>query len=873
VRVSVIVPVYNVERWLRRCLDSLSAQTMPKSDMEAVVVDDGSPDDSWRIVEEYAAAHPWIRFFRKPNGGLSSARNFGIQQARGRYLMYLDSDDALSPDAVKACADFFDQHYDEVDLVTYKDQPYRGGKPTTPHFRYRYLSKTGVYDLARFPYLVQTRVNIATKNLGQHNVLFDETPRFRQEDQDYNARVLTAKMAIGYVVGPEYRYTIDNDESIRATSFNAIELFETSLAYFERLFANFPDKVPQYFQAMFVSDIAWRVKQGIFWPYHYEEQEFAEATARVSALLARVDARTIIGFPAADSFMKQYLLKLSPTANVAFQATENGFQIMADGGRAYWRSKAQIVIGRIRVANDRLECRGFVKSPVFDWIEGTVYAVIGGREPAEIAVDTFTSARSYIGADTLYADFQAFHLDLDLDGVESLHFEVEFDGHRYLGSEYWFYATAVIDPGRERPSYVSGGYEITFRNDVFRFGPALKQRPGHEDGALRLENPAAYTLRRAARRLARERRLWLYEDWATVDKDNGYWQFLHDFDQVDGVERRYVLTRPLAAVRHLFEDRHLPFLIPHGSEEHRRCYLAAEKVLSAFFGLSPVNPFEDDREWWSYADLFHAEVVYLQHGVLHADMRTRNDAERCLADKVVVSSPMEARVYSDMYHYREGDVIPTGMARFDHMSKDPTRRERRILYAPSWRSYFTTSPRPSQWNVNAGWLAGSAYYTKICQFLADPRLEALLDEHDYVLDFKPHPILTANGTEGLFPLSDRVRLAPAETDDDCYAVMMTDISSYVYDFVWRRTPILYFMPDYPQFKVGMNGYRRLHLPLEEAFGPLTEEPDQAVDELRGILGAGGQVAEPYGQRMESFFYPGDDHAERLYQTLIKQSAA
>lgn len=91
--VSVIIPVYNVEAYLRKCLDSVLAQTL--RDIEVIIVDDGSPDGSPAICDEYAARDPRVRVIHKANAGLGYARNSGIEIATGEYLTFLDSDDYL----------------------------------------------------------------------------------------------------------------------------------------------------------------------------------------------------------------------------------------------------------------------------------------------------------------------------------------------------------------------------------------------------------------------------------------------------------------------------------------------------------------------------------------------------------------------------------------------------------------------------------------------------------------------------------------------------------------------------------------------------------------------------------------------------------
>ena len=95
-KVSVIVPVYNVEKYLEKCLKSLVDQTL--QEIEIIVVDDGSQDDSKNIIDKYIKKYPdKVKYLYKENGGLSSARNFGIPYANGEYIAFLDSDDYVEP--------------------------------------------------------------------------------------------------------------------------------------------------------------------------------------------------------------------------------------------------------------------------------------------------------------------------------------------------------------------------------------------------------------------------------------------------------------------------------------------------------------------------------------------------------------------------------------------------------------------------------------------------------------------------------------------------------------------------------------------------------------------------------------------------------
>lgn len=93
--ISVIVPVYNVEKYLHCCVDSILAQTY--TDIEVLLVDDGSTDCSGAICDEYAQKDSRVRVFHKENGGVSSARNLGLDEARGKWIMFVDGDDKVAP--------------------------------------------------------------------------------------------------------------------------------------------------------------------------------------------------------------------------------------------------------------------------------------------------------------------------------------------------------------------------------------------------------------------------------------------------------------------------------------------------------------------------------------------------------------------------------------------------------------------------------------------------------------------------------------------------------------------------------------------------------------------------------------------------------
>ena len=99
-KISVIVPVYNAEKYLCRCIDSILSQTF--TDFELLLINDGSKDGSDAICDEYAAKDNRVRVFHKENGGVSSARNLGLDNAKGEWITFVDSDDFIPSDSLKS---------------------------------------------------------------------------------------------------------------------------------------------------------------------------------------------------------------------------------------------------------------------------------------------------------------------------------------------------------------------------------------------------------------------------------------------------------------------------------------------------------------------------------------------------------------------------------------------------------------------------------------------------------------------------------------------------------------------------------------------------------------------------------------------------
>lgn len=223
-KISVIIPVYNVEQFLSKCLDSVVEQTL--DDYEVLVVNDGSPDNSQAIIDKYAKQYPdIIKPFKKENGGLSDARNFAIERATGDYICFLDSDDYMLPDmleklynkAIETNSDIVVCAYNSV--VLRKDLSVKKEKPSfieNPH-----AFGKSIYES---PLILESARSYACNKLFKLEILknfkFPKGQLFEDSAVVYN--ILSAANKIELVNEPLYQYVTDRTGAITSSVNNRI---------------------------------------------------------------------------------------------------------------------------------------------------------------------------------------------------------------------------------------------------------------------------------------------------------------------------------------------------------------------------------------------------------------------------------------------------------------------------------------------------------------------------------------------------------------------------------------------------------------------------------------------------------------------------
>lgn len=233
-KISIIVPVYKVEQYLKRCINSLIAQTY--KNIEIILVDDGSPDQCPMICDNYAANNDKVIVIHKKNGGLSDARNAGLRIATGDYIMYVDSDDYIEEDS---CEKLIENVIDDVDIVVGACKKISTSGVTLQ--RHTNLEQKKIYD-AREYVLLSIEKNEwyapAWLNLYRRAFLIDNNLYYKVgyyfEDIEMLPRLFLSNPKVNYIDYPFYNYIIRKD-SIMTSSITQKKINMTIDIYWEWL--------------------------------------------------------------------------------------------------------------------------------------------------------------------------------------------------------------------------------------------------------------------------------------------------------------------------------------------------------------------------------------------------------------------------------------------------------------------------------------------------------------------------------------------------------------------------------------------------------------------------------------------------------------
>ena len=360
--------------------------------------------------------------------------------------------------------------------------------------------------------------------------------------------------------------------------------------------------------------------------------------------------------------------------------------------------------------------------------------------------------------------------------------------------------------------------------------------------------------------------LWLISERGTEAKDNGFCFFEYMVKNHPEINARYVIdTKKCGEDINKLKD-YMDKIIEYGSDEHKIAYILCTHAISSHSGF---------LEPWSYRlykkilDRNDEKIfVFLQHGVILHDLSEYCSKEKILADLFITTTKREYEsIASPLYGYKDGEVVQTGIARYDKLNDFELKNQ--ILIMPTWRKNIITPSYMGE-NKDTELFTSSEYFKRFNSLINNKKLEKVLEEKNLDLVFYPHyeiqPYLDCFEKK-----NSKLILASKDEYDvqdllKSSKAMITDFSSIQFDFAYMRKPQVYYQFDSidNHYKSGYFDYER------DGFGPVCEKEDDVVENMIKIINNEFKVEEKYLDRINRDFNIRDDkNSYRIYQEIMK----
>jgi CDP-glycerol glycerophosphotransferase (TagB/SpsB family)/glycosyltransferase involved in cell wall biosynthesis len=841
---SIVAAVHGVEAYLEEFFRSLEAQTVGMDRLEIIMVDDGSPDASFEIIERWRQRYPTtIRCVRQQNGGVASARNAGLRLATRPWVTFIDPDDFVVKtyfERVERFLGAFDHeplamvctnltYFDEIDGKHRDDHPLR--------YRFQAGNRTvPVAELTEDIHLATHTALFRRERLEASGLRFDErvVPDF--EDAHFVARYLLGVPdgAVGFVPKAKYRYRRRADaSSLLQTSWHKPTKYDDSLRYgcLELLEATAAvGPVPVWLQRTVLYHLQWYFRQDARLrspTAALEADQLATFHMLVSRIMEHIDAATIDAFELGR-----------PWAEILWAlGSYRGQQRHSEVAIGDYDPDQRVLHLRYYYTCERPHERFLVDGVAVEpWYEKTQAHVYFGRT-------LFHERRIWIPARqrarTTEVELAGRPTPLVMGWVQPSWRRPElFLRRRHLNTRRWF------EPNGYRPDTVVGPHRWK-----------------------------VLALRRAARLEVVQRRYgdaWIFIDRDSQADDNAEHLYRWIKEHHPEVNAWFMIDRGAQDWERLRKDGFR--LLPHGWRGRALALLNAEHLISSHLDQYIVAPLPRNR----YGDLMRWRFTFLQHGVTTADMSRWFNQKRI--DVLTTATADEYRsIVADGTPYRltAREVRPTGFPRHDALlakasavSADDVDT---ILIAPTWRNSLvgTKSGTGNQRQRRPDFF-DTEYARRWRSLLNRTDLREAAERHGKRIVFMPHANMQMylDGFDAP-PHVSVVRHADGSIQDLFVrtALLVTDYSSVAFEAAFLGRAVVYYQFDRATY-FGEHWRPGYFDADRDGFGPVVDDEDDLVRDVADVLERGGP-AERYVERIERTFPHRDGRAcERVYEAIL-----
>lgn len=850
--------------YLKKAIDSIINQSLGfEKNIQIIVVNDGSTDNTEEMCLKYKVKYPQnIKYVSLDSSfGPAHARNQGLKEVQGKYVNFLDSDDYISYNTFKDVYNFFEKHYNEIDVVSIPIYYFGSKKGDHPlNFKFK---KTCVVDLLKQPEFIQLSAPSSFfKASAIKNIKFNTKLR-TAEDAFFVNQVLLKKLKLGLVKKGAYYYRkFEAKNSLLDFSSNTKEFYTSRIKYFHFNLIEYSKdkfgKVLKFIQYVLMYDLQWMFKiKKIDFILSYEE--IRELYINLIFILQNIEDDVIYNQRNIQNQLKTHIFFLKYLGKdymgkFNHEDIEKVYEEIIDN-----LSLNQVFIDIFEIKGNCVYVSGLFTT--FFNEKGKIFALVNGEIIETKELNYPQRDRYSLNFQYAYNNNFEVYIPITSNNLK-IQFKTDIDNFKDLIIEF------------NRPCRLSNTSKyLLSKNHVSKVnGNVITVKPRNFVRVLKNEFSTIYTMLRETKQgwktgvifrilyfilypFIHSKRIWIFMDLPYLADDNGINLFKYAVTVDDDIDKVFVLNKDNFAFNDVSK---IGKTIEYGSIKHRIYALFAEKVISSHPDNGLVYPF-----WGNYpflSGLVRFKLIFLQHGITKDNISMwLNKADKNVS-LIVTASKLELdSFFKYPYNYHKNVPQLVGFPRYDALEKKEDYRE--IVIMPSWRRYFHHSTKEK--------ILKSNYFKVYNNLINDSRLIDFCKKNGYKLIFKPHP--NVYRFIELFETNDYVII---DSTDNSYnnifthaSLIITDYSSIAFDFAYLKKPVIYYhyALDY-------------HFDIEESyfnyktmgFGEVVDNHEELIDLIMEYIKKGCEMKEQYIKRVNDFFeFVDKNNCKRVYDAIKK----
>lgn len=868
---SIIMAVYNVEKYIDEAMKSLIEQSLDfKKYIQVILVNDGSTDESESICLKYKKLYPEnIIYIKKQNGGVSSARNRGLEVAEGQYINFLDPDDKLSNDTLLKVGEFFDNNYSEIDLVAiplYFFEAKTGKHPLSNNF-----NNDRIIDIKNeFESIVLSSSSSFIKSDIIEGIKFSEKLRYG-EDAHFINRIILKKAKYGVVGSAKYLYRKRKDESSAIdnsgttkdwyTDFlknGSIDLIEKSKDQY--------GEVIKYIQYLIMYDLKWRIQTPTLENIGMSDTEKYEFKRTIKTILEQVDDDVILNTNI-KPWYKVFILnmKYNNSINYKLSFLEEKCKVLLNDNIICDLNDSVLAIQVVDIKNDILTIEGYSEIPLYS----DKYEIVAQINDIEFKAEAIDRKDKLITAlDEIVLDRKGFRIQIDIKkaNIGDVKLQIKIDNN-YIRPRIWIDRNVRLYSFMDKSYFTQGKYCIVYTYNAFVIlNNTIKKRIGREirfAQELYKKNNKKIILYRFILKVIKylnRSKIWLFMDRVDRADDNAEHLFKYANLQNDRIKKYFLLDKNSKDWNRISK---IGKVIEYGSIKHKLLFILCNKMISSHTADFARHQF--DGNGILLRNLVDFDFVFLQHGIIKDDLFIHLNRYNTQFKMFVTSAKQEYEsILNGDYYYDKNIVKLTGLPRYDKLISND---KKQIFIIPTWKKDVVGSIDPdTRMRIYNPKFKESDYFRTYNSLINDKKMIEFARTYGYEILFYPHPEIYQQIDD--FSRNDYVKFIEPGTSYQKLltesSLLITDYSSIAFDFAYMKKPVIYYQWYKNHYEQGYFNYETMGM------GEVCKEYNELIETTINYMKNGCKMKDEYIKRVNLFYkYTDTNNCQRVYEEIKK----